>query len=85
MPRITNLAGCAAMSLAMCASVGAQKPATADQATVTSADVAKAVSGEDYLKGQLLSPKAFRAATAKIMPSVVTIESFGGLRSTTQK
>ena len=39
----------------------------------------------DLLQGQILSPKAFRAATAKVMPSVVTIESFGGLRSTTEK
>jgi serine protease Do len=37
------------------------------------------------LQGQILSPKAFRAATAKVMPSVVTIESFGGLRSTSEK
>jgi serine protease Do len=37
------------------------------------------------LQGQLLAPKAFRAATARVMPSVVTIESFGGLRSTTEK
>ncbi len=30
-------------------------------------------------RGNLLAPKAFRAAAAKIRPSVVTIESFGGV------
>ncbi len=31
------------------------------------------------VKGTLLSPKAFRSAAAKIKPSMVTIESFGGV------
>lgn len=75
----------AGLSLILCATGFAQEREGAPQAEITAADVLKAVSGEDYLKGQLLSPKAFRAATAKVMPSVVTIESFGGLRSTTEK
>src|SRR5689334_23195966 len=29
--------------------------------------------------GDLLAPKAFRAAAAKALPSMVTIESFGGI------
>mgnify|MGYP002623746467 FL=1 len=44
-----------------------------------------APSDEQLLRGQLLSPKAFRAAADKVMPSVVTIESFGGLSSGTAK
>ena len=39
----------------------------------------------DLLRGQMLSPKAFRAAAAKVHPSLVTIESFGGLSSGTTK
>lgn len=31
--------------------------------------------------GQVLAPKAFRAAVARVLPSVVTIESFGGVTS----
>jgi serine protease Do len=33
----------------------------------------------DIAKGNLLAPKAFRAAAAKVLPSVVRIESFGGI------
>lgn len=32
-------------------------------------------------KGNLLSPRAFRAAANKVLPSLVTIESFGGVSS----
>lgn len=32
--------------------------------------------------GDLLAPKAFRAATARVLPSTVTIESFGGVAGT---
>lgn len=31
------------------------------------------------VRGTLLAPKAFRAAAAKVLPSLVTIEGFGGL------
>lgn len=37
------------------------------------------ISLEDIFKGTLLAPKAFRAASKKILPSLVTIESFGGV------
>ena len=30
------------------------------------------------MKGLMLTPKAFRVAAAKVQPSLVTIESFGG-------
>jgi len=40
-------------------------------------------SEEDLLRGQLLAPKAFRAAAEKVLPSLVTIESFGGLSTGT--
>ena len=40
---------------------------------------------EDLLRGQMLAPKAFRAAAAKVHPSLVTIESFGGLSAGTTK
>lgn len=33
------------------------------------------------LQGNLLAPKAFRAAAKKVLPSLVTIESFGGVSS----
>ncbi|MCG8585980.1 MAG: S1C family serine protease, partial [Pirellulales bacterium] len=33
----------------------------------------------DVQRGYLLSPKAFRAAAAKVLPSLVTIESIGGI------
>jgi serine protease Do len=33
----------------------------------------------EIAKGNLLAPKAFRAAAAKVLPSVVRIESFGGI------
>jgi serine protease Do len=33
----------------------------------------------ESLRGTLLAPKAFRAAAAKVLPSLVTIEGFGGL------
>jgi serine protease Do len=33
----------------------------------------------ETLRGTLLAPKAFRAAAAKVLPSLVTIEGFGGL------
>jgi serine protease Do len=52
---------------------------TADQTN------AAAASDVDLLQGQLLAPKAFRAAAAKVLPSLVTIESFGGLSSGTTK
>jgi len=32
-------------------------------------------------RGNLLAPKAFRAAASKVLPSLVTIESFGGVSS----
>ncbi|MCA9267897.1 MAG: trypsin-like peptidase domain-containing protein, partial [Planctomycetales bacterium] len=46
---------------------------------------AAAADREDQLRGQMLSPKAFRAAAARVMPSVVTIESFGGVATGSQK
>ena len=33
----------------------------------------------DLSAGILLAPKAFRAAAAKVLPSLVTIDSFGGV------
>ena len=39
----------------------------------------------DLLRGQFLAPRAFRAAAAKVHPSLVTIESFGGLSAGTTK
>ena len=32
-------------------------------------------------RGYLLAPKVFRAAMAKVMPSVVTIETYGGINA----
>lgn len=46
---------------------------------------AQGLSAEELLRGQLLAPKAFRAAAEKVLPSLVTIESFGGLSSGTTK
>ena len=40
---------------------------------------------DDLLRGQLLAPKAFRAAAEKVLPALVTIESFGGLSAGTTK
>jgi serine protease Do len=67
-----------------------EPPSAESQAADVAADTAAsapAPAGDvtELLRGQMLSPKAFRAATAKVIPSVVTIESFGGLRSTTEK
>ena len=36
-------------------------------------------SKSETLRGTLLAPKAFRAAAEKVLPSLVTIEGFGGL------
>lgn len=33
-------------------------------------------------RGMLLAPKVFRAATAKVLPAVVTIETYGGVAAT---
>ncbi|MEX2026606.1 MAG: hypothetical protein WEH44_04885, partial [Pirellulaceae bacterium] len=33
----------------------------------------------ETLRGTLLAPQAFRAAADKVLPSLVTIEVFGGL------
>lgn len=41
-----------------------------------------AIAPADVLAGEMLAPKAFRAAVEQVMPSVVTIESFGGLTGT---
>src|SRR5688572_6186437 len=34
---------------------------------------------QTLIRGTLLAPKAFRAAAKKVLPSLVTIEGFGGL------
>jgi len=36
-------------------------------------------SAQDFARGTLLAPKAFRAAAAKVQPSLVRIEGFGGI------
>jgi serine protease Do len=46
-------------------------PVMADEPAVSPAPSAKV--------GDLLAPKAFRAASARVLPSMVTIESFGGV------
>jgi len=43
--------------------------------------VADEVSEKDLARGDLLAPKAFRIAARKVLPSVVYIESFGGVPS----
>jgi serine protease Do len=47
--------------------------------------LARAEEATNVVRGNLLAPKAFRAAAAKIRPSVVTIETFGGLSSGASK
>ena len=46
---------------------------------------AKPASQANLLRGQMLAPKAFRAAADKVRPALVTIESFGGLSAGTTK
>ena len=48
-------------------------------AFVTSPANGQAKSGSDAFRAMMLTSKAFRAATEKIQPSLVTIESFGGV------
>src|SRR3954465_10816895 len=38
---------------------------------------------DDAASGILLAPKAFRAAAEKVLPSIVRIETFGGLDAAT--
>jgi hypothetical protein len=40
--------------------------------------VAQEPTTSETLRGTLLAPKAFRAAADKVLPSLVTIEGFGG-------
>lgn len=67
------------------ARAAADDGAVADQGESPSVALADEASKADILAGQLLAPKAFRAAVDKVLPAVVTIESFGGLTSTTRK
>ncbi|MEQ8787852.1 MAG: trypsin-like peptidase domain-containing protein [Pirellulaceae bacterium] len=48
-------------------------------ATCTLAAPLAAQTSTEIVKGQRLTPKAFRAAAAEVLPSVVRIESFGGI------
>jgi len=43
------------------------------------------VSEKDLIRGDLLAPKAFRVAANKVLPSVVYIETFGGVSSDSGK
>ena len=68
-PTMKNAAiGCLAMALAFTASAS-HLSAQEDQAEM------------GLSAGILLAPKAFRAATKKVLPCLVTIESFGGVGS----
>lgn len=46
---------------------------------VAAAAAGREPSASETLRGTLLAPKAFRAAGEKVLPSLVTIEGFGGL------
>ena len=46
---------------------------------VAAAAAGQEPSASETLRGTLLAPKAFRAAGEKVLPSLVTIEGFGGL------
>jgi serine protease Do len=52
---------------------------TCASSSVAAPDATKAAANTNVIRGYLLSPKAFRAAVAKVRPSLVTIESFGGV------
>ena len=53
--------------------VAVEQPATAEQ------QPAPKLSQEDHFRAMALTSKAFRQATKSILPSLVTIESFGGV------
>ncbi len=50
-----------------------------DSAIVGNADQSTEFSQQDHFRAMALTSKAFRGATKKILPSLVTIESFGGV------
>jgi serine protease Do len=64
-----------AMSLLL-APVGVASQAIAEEPANTSPQLP---TPDKLFAGQLLAPKAFRAAVDKVLPSLVTIETFGGL------
>lgn len=53
-------------------------PSTGAETTETAPD---AEAKKKVVLGQLLSPKAFRVSAKKVLPSLVTIEAFGGVAS----
>lgn len=63
-PRLNRLLVFGVLSLAFLADTGAR---------------GQEPSTSEILRGTLLAPKAFRAAAEKVLPSLVTIEGFGGL------
>ena len=51
----------------------------AEAAEAATTELPKSLSQADQFRAMALTSKAFRKATEKIMPSLVTIESFGGV------
>ena len=65
---VTSLAGLLVVALAI-------QPCAAQSDAGT-------ISDKDVIRGLSLTPKAFRLAAAKVEPTLVTIESFGGVSTT---
>ena len=73
-PTARHYTSCKRARVAACIAVGfiLSNVAAAEEPTITRTEL---------VRGQLLAPKAFRAAANRVLPSLVTIEAFGGVSS----